>query len=123
MRGARSTIQTKFGPRKGSSETFVIFATSCANPLLSRGERSNGSRDRSKGHKGAWLSTVGAVNWSTSDGPLDTRKGNSETFVIFAAFCANSAAPGRSIFRIRRFGWEFFVLDGELAFSLVHGQR
>jgi hypothetical protein len=76
-----------------------------------------------KGHKGAWLAIVDAVNWSTSDGPLDTRKGNSETFVIFAAFCANSAAPGRSIFRIRRFGWEFFVLDGELAFSLVHGQR
>jgi hypothetical protein len=42
-----------------------------------------------KGHKGAWLAIVDAVNWSTSDGPLDTRKGNSETFVIFAAFCAN----------------------------------
>jgi hypothetical protein len=33
MGDARLTIQTKLGPQKGNSETFVIFAAFCANPL------------------------------------------------------------------------------------------
>jgi hypothetical protein len=37
MGDARPTIQTKLGPQKDNSETFVIFAAFCANPLSPSG--------------------------------------------------------------------------------------
>jgi hypothetical protein len=111
MGDARLTIQTRLGPQKGNSETFVIFAAFCANPLspsgrvlLRKGERI--CTEDLKGHKGkTGLSVLGKlpidmVNCRamgdarlTIQTRLGPQKGNSETFVIFAAFCANPLSP------------------------------